>query len=242
MSKEAAGGQANPDTAGAAAAAAATLTNPEKPAEGAAGAKPATGETGKGGSPTDAGAAAKPAAGDASGTPADDKGGKGAAEGKKGAGDGGPNAPEKYALKLPEGAEEWLDPSDLKQIETLARAKGWTNDEAQQALEDHADGLVAQSQAFRAATEADETYGGDKLVETQRLARAALDRVRPAGTPRGDALRKILQRTGYGNNVEIVSFLADLGKLMAEDQPSGGRSGGGGEKTAVDVLYGAPTK
>jgi len=153
-----------------------------------------------------------------------------------------PKVPDKYDLKLPAGAEAWLDESDLAQISTVAKQHGWTNDEAQARLEEHADALVAQSAAFRAQVEADNDYGGDKLEQTQRLAAQVLDRVRPKGTPRGDALRKILVKSGYGNNLEVVSFLADLGKLMAEDQPTM-RSGGGGatNEDAASKLYDHPT-
>jgi hypothetical protein len=150
-----------------------------------------------------------------------------------------PAAPVAYALTVPTGAEQWLDPADLQQIETVARAKGWTPEEAQAAVEDHADALVAQSAAFRTALESDGTYGGDQIANTQRLATLALDKVRPAGTPRGDALRKILQKTGYGNHVEVVGFLADLGKLMAEDRPSVGAGGDGVARDPLTVLYGA---
>lgn len=136
-------------------------------------------------------------------------------------------APDKYELKLPDGAKDWLDKTDLTTIETIARANNWTNDQAQAALEQHADALAQQSAAFRTATEADPTYGGDNLEATQKLAKAALDRIRPAGTPRGDAFRKLLVKSGYGNNLEVVSMLADLGKLMAEDQPGAGGGGGG---------------
>jgi hypothetical protein len=172
----------------------------------------------------------KPAA-DGQTPPVDDK--KPAAE--KPAAEG---APEKYTLAIPEGAEAWFDDTDLKQIEKLARKGGLTNEEAQDFVDDTADSLAEQSAAFRAITAADPDYGGDHLTETTRLARLALDAVRPAGTPHGDALRRILAKTGFGNNLEVVSFLADLGKLMAEDRPGGsGGGGGGGKRDPAAVLY-----
>lgn len=168
--------------------------------------------------------------------PADDSAKPG---GKAGADDGKPKPPEKYELKLPDNATGLLDDTDLKHIATVARKKGWTNEEAQAAVDEHADTLAAQSVAFRAQTEADETYGGDRLAETQRLAALALDKVRPAGTPQGDALRALLVKTGYGNKLEVVSLLADLGKLMAEDKPAAGSAAGGGaKKDPATVLYG----
>jgi hypothetical protein len=148
-------------------------------------------------------------------------------------------APEKYDLKLPDGSKDWLDETDVKSLETLARSKNLTNEQAQSVLVEQAEALAAQSAAFRAQTESDPTYGGDKLAETQRLARLALDRVRPAGTPHGDALRRVLAKTGYGNHVEVIGFLAELGKQMAEDQPPHSTRGGGPSATdAASKLYG----
>lgn len=150
-----------------------------------------------------------------------------------------PAAPEKYDLKVPQGAESYLDAQDLKAFESVVRAKGLTNEQAQAAIDEHADALAAQSAAFRSQTEQDPTYGGEKLAETQKLASAALDKIRPAGTPRGDALRRVLAKTGYGNHLEVVALLADLGKMMAEDKPGSGGSGGGAPaKDAATVLYG----
>lgn len=152
--------------------------------------------------------------------------------------DGKPKPPEKYALTIPDDAKTWITTDDLKEIEVTARAAGWTNEQAQEAVEKHADRLIDQSAAFRAATEADETYGGDHLAETQRLAQSAIDKLRPAGTAQGDAFRGLLARSGYGNKLEVVSFLADLGKLMAEDSPAHAGGGGGApKKDAAAVLY-----
>lgn len=173
---------------------------------------------------------------------ADDKagdGGKKGSEGKGGKEGEQPKAPDKYELEMPSDAGDYLDESDLKTVEGVARAKGWTNEQAQASLDEYADGLAKQSAGFRAETEKDPTYGGDNLAETQRLARLALDKVRPANTEEGKGLRRLLAKSGYGNNLRIVSFLADLGKLMAEDSPGGSSSGGkGGSKDAATLLYG----
>jgi len=179
--------------------------------------------------------------GKAGGKGAADKGDKGG-KSKTGGKDGDkPEAPAKYELTLPKGADLWIDDKDLKQFEKVARAKGLTNEQAQAEINDRAEFLAAQSQAFYDQTADDETYGGDKFEETEKLARAALDKIRPKGTPRGDALRRMLVKTGYGNNLEIVSFLADLGKLMAEDKGVGSSSGATPSETAAEKLYGKTT-
>jgi len=147
-----------------------------------------------------------------------------------------PKAPEKYDLKLPDGGR--IDAEELTHFEKIARSQNWTNDKAQQAINDHATALESQSQRFLEATKADPDYGGDKLADTQKLARAVLDRVRPAGTPRGDALRQLLDKSGYGNNLEVISFLADLGRMTAEDSATGGTRTTAGSRDPASVLYG----
>lgn len=151
-------------------------------------------------------------------------------------------APDKYTLKVEKDAETFIDGDDLKLIEKLARDKGLTNDQAQAIVGERATALLEQSLAFRAITEADPTYGGDKLAATEKHAKLALDKLRPAGTPRGDSFRKILSKTGFGNNLDVVSFLADIGAGLAEDSPGAEGAGGGGKDgDAASKLYDHPT-
>jgi len=131
-------------------------------------------------------------------------------------------APEKYALTLPDGG--YLEAGDLAEIEKIARANDWTNDEAQSALTEHAAALKVQSDRWLEATKADKDYGGEKLVETQRLANAVITRLRPEGHPRRDAFMRFVNRGGAFNHPEVVSFLADLGKMMGEDSATGGNA------------------
>jgi hypothetical protein len=151
-----------------------------------------------------------------------------------------PKAPDKYVLTLPEGGR--VDATDIGLVETMARANNWDNARAQAALEGLDETLVEQSSQFLTETKADKTYGGAKLEESQRLAALVLDKVRPTGTPRGDAFRRLLDKGGYGNNLEVLSFLTDLGKMMDEDTPASGGPGGSVKKDAADVLYGADKK
>lgn len=148
-----------------------------------------------------------------------------------------PKAPEKYSLTAPEGGSVTDD--DIASVAAIAKEQGWTNEEAQARLDWMADGIAAQSAKWLTATEADPDYGGDKLAESQKRARAIVNRVRPEGHPRREALLRILDSTGYGNHIEVLSFLADLGKLGAEDSPGQTGSGGGARpRDAAAVLYG----
>src|SRR5436190_5907031 len=111
--------------------------------------------------------------------------------------------PETYVLTVPPGSEQWLDVTDVKSLESHARDKGWTNEQAQAAVTETIALRAAESAAFRTMVEADPIYGGGNLAETDRLANLALDKVRPKGTPAGDAVRGLLARTGYGNHPQV---------------------------------------
>jgi hypothetical protein len=172
---------------------------------------------------------------------AEDAKGKAAAETGRKADEGKgaeSKAPDKYALTVPEGATAFVDDADLKYLEGAARKAGWSNEDAQAALEEHIATVKAQSDRWAAETTADAEYGGDKLDETQRLARAVIDRVRPAGHTRRESFLRFLGRGGAGNHLEVISFLADLGKLMGEDAPGHSRATSTGtKKDAANVLY-----
>lgn len=157
------------------------------------------------------------------------------------AGDGtaaAPKPPEKYALTIPDGAKAFVDAKDLEEVAAIAKEYAWTNEEAQAYLELQAGAIGTKLTAFRADTEADPTYGGEKLEESQQFVKRVLDRVRPEGHPRAESFRRLLNKTGIGNHLEMFSFLADIGKLMREDQPPGSISTPRDTKRShEDVLY-----
>lgn len=136
-----------------------------------------------------------------------------------------PKAPEKYALTLPEGGR--LSADDLTQIEAIARASNWSNDDAQAAVAEHDALIKAQSERFLVETTADPEVGGDKLAESQRLATAVIDRIFPKGDTARDPFLAFLNRAGANQNVHVVRAFARIGKLMAEDSVVGGKSSSG---------------
>lgn len=161
-----------------------------------------------------------------------------ASGGKAGALSEQPKAPDRYELRIPEGAETVVDAGDLADLAAQAKAHGWTNEEAQEALTAQANLVISKLNKFRADTEADKEYGGANLVESQRLANRVIDRVRPTTHPRAAEFRRILTKTALINHIEVLSFLADLGKLMREDQPPQAGPGAGGEKKSqAAILY-----
>ena len=151
---------------------------------------------------------------------------------KEGDTTGTEGAPEKYALTIPEGGA--VDATDVAEIEKMAREHKLPNEAAQALLEQQNTYLIQRSEALAAQLEGDTDYGGAKLVETQRLARLAINAVRPEGHPRRAAFQRILDKSGYGNHVEVASFFADLGKKLAEDTPVSG-SGGGEDRSQVPL-------
>lgn len=229
MAKTEAGAQATTDSA-----ATAPKTDDAAAAAAAAAAAPAAGEQGKAG---EAGKAdTSTAAGEAG------KAGATSEEGKGGKADdaaGASKVPDKYSLVIPDDAKTFIDSDVLKQIETMARGSGWSNDDAQNALNEHVLMVQEADRNFLTQLKADPDYGGEKLPETQKLAKSVIDLVRPEGHPRREAFMRAINRVAAGNHPEFVSFLADLGKRAAEDSTGVQRGPSGAKpKTPEEVFYG----
>lgn len=148
-------------------------------------------------------------------------------------------APEKYELKVPE--DSLIGKELVSKIETYAKENDLTNKQAQELLEGEHKSIKAhvdtQKKEWLTQITNDKELGGDKLNEHVELSKRVVDKF---GSP---ALRKELERTGYGNHPELVRMLVRIGKASAEDklvipdaQPGGER------KSAEEVLYGAAKK
>ncbi len=189
--------------------------------------------------PTDAAAVAAAAAAAAAApkeTPPGAPAAAGTPEPKKADAPAGP--PDKYALAIPDEAKVFIDDNDVKAFEKMARETGWTNDEAQAAVDEHVRMVKEAADGFLAATKADPDYGGEHLAETQRLAKIGIDILRPEGHARRESFTRFLNKVGAANHIEVVSFLADLGKRASEDSPGQTSSTAlRGQKTAEQVLY-----
>ena len=150
-------------------------------------------------------------------------------------------APEKYEFVVPEATKAYADPDVIDRVSQIARANNWPNDVAQLALEEHLEAVRIQATTWETETNADPEFGGDKFSETQRLATKVIDRVRPQGHKRRDSFLSFLGRGGAGKNIDVVSFLADIGKLMSEDSPAGGRGSVGSAPADASTFYDHPT-
>jgi len=151
--------------------------------------------------------------------------------------------PAKYEFKKPDGSDYFLTDTTLKEFEARARAKGWNQEQAQAVLEEESGLVMARSNAWRTETEADPTWGGEKLAETQRLANLALDKFAPKDDPIGARFRALMLQGAAFNELSVVVSLARLGKMMAEDTPIVGGAGAAkkGDGKNPSTLYDHPT-
>lgn len=232
MAKAAAAGQATTETG--------TETADAKAAADAAAATAATEKAAADAkAKTDADAAAA-----AAGKTDDQKAGAADAAGKAGAGKTGEQPPVELKLTVPEGAEDLVSQAQLDYFTEVAKASGWSAEDAKAELTAHVDRekarIAAQSERWATETKADTEVGGDNLSTTQRNVKAALDRFLPESEPDGKLFRTALNTGGYGNWRPFVKLLARIGKAMGEDSPIAGK-GAGPATSTEDVLYDHPT-
>jgi len=153
-----------------------------------------------------------------------------------------PVVPEKYDLKLPEGAP--LDAAHLDAVGSFAKDLKLPQDAAQKLVERDASLLTSFQEAkakewngmvtgWGEQTKADPEIGGEKFTEMTGAAKAAIERF---GSP---ALKEMLNKTGAGNHPELVRIFARIGKAMADDKMVPGSPGGNAPVDAASLLYGS---
>jgi hypothetical protein len=122
----------------------------------------------------------------------------------------------------------------------MAKAKGWTNEQAQAALTEMGEAVAAQHSRFRSTLEAHPEVGGANLAAAQQDAMRFLDRFLPATSPEGAEFRAAMVKSGYGNYAPLVLALSRAGKAMGEDRPAigGVAAASGSKRSHADVLFG----
>lgn len=175
-------------------------------------------------------------------------------EGDKAEGEAPAGAPEAYAdFTAPEGIE--LDAEVTEAFKADARELNLTQDQAQKLIDravelqgKWAEGQVgAIDEAVKASggalvptaireewvtqAKADTEFGGAKLDESLATAKRALEAY---GSPK---LAELLDKSGLGNNPEIIRLLVKAGKTVSEDSYVGGTSRDGKAKDAASQLY-----
>lgn len=158
--------------------------------------------------------------------------------------------PEKYELKTPDGS--LLDPKHIEALQSYAKEKGLSNDEAQALLERESGAVAAfargQQEAhkrggtewtkrvdgYEAALKADKELGGEAFAANAEIAKRAIDRFAPE-------LKPILDETGFGSHPDLFRAFHRIGKAMEEDKlvnPGSKAPGQGDKKSTAEKFYG----
>lgn len=127
-------------------------------------------------------------------------------------------APEKYEFKPPTEGHTF-DSEVLKAYSEVARELNLTQESAQKVIDKLAPVMQTRQQnaieaartEWREAAKADKEFGGDKLTESLKVAKTALDKF---GTPE---LRKLLDESGAGDHAELIRFMVRVGKAISPD-------------------------
>lgn len=153
-------------------------------------------------------------------------------------------APEKYEFKLPEGVS--LDDEVSKQFEAVVRENKLPAEKAQalldlatkQILGQQAEAVqrwTEQRQSWVQELQRDQEFGGGRFNETITRAQRSLAKF---GSP---ALKDFLDKSGYGDNSELIKLLAKVDRALGEDKLVDG--GNAGETVDVaSLLYPSATK
>jgi len=157
-----------------------------------------------------------------------------------------PAIPEKYDLKLPDGA--LLKPEAVERTAAAAKALGLSNENAQKALEfaagevkAHQDGMIAEHQArvgeWTKALETDAEVGGTNLEANGQLAWRVIQKFAGDTT-----LEKDLKASGYNMHPGLFKLLSRIGKAMGEGALVTGNHGGEAPKDAASVMFPSMTQ
>lgn len=133
-----------------------------------------------------------------------------------------PAVPEKYELKLPENSA--LKPEYLAKVESLAKEKGWSQERAQEAVDERSSWEAERAQEqVRLLTElndktwkeeliADPEFGGQKFDEYGHLAAKAIERFG------GKEVLEKLKADKLNHNPTLFRIMARVGKAMESDK------------------------
>lgn len=140
-----------------------------------------------------------------------------------------PKVPEKYELKLPEGAT--LTDADVKLFEVEAKTLGLTQPQAQKLVDERVQMVRDTSARFLDELKADKDLGGANFERTKGLAEQGRDAFL-LGLPEAERVEILdwFNRSGLGNHKALVRAFARLGKLVAEDKPLQAAGGDGKPK------------
>ena len=137
-------------------------------------------------------------------------------------------APDQYEFNdTVADAPEVLDPEVLTAFGEVAKDLNLPQEDAQKVLDKVAP-VIQERQAkelervqaeWANDSKSDSEFGGEALSDNIGVAKTALDTF---GT---DALKSLLQETGFGNHPEIIRFMYRAGKAISEDGYVGNSTG-----------------
>lgn len=147
-----------------------------------------------------------------------------------------------FELNLPEKSH--LSKEDVAKFAEFAKENDMSEDVAQKVLEQRSEAIDSfVSHALEKQTELHESWrqetlndpelGGENLVATSENSKRALNKF---GTPE---LTKMLRDGKFGNNIEVVRFMNNIGKAMGDDKMIFGSGKTKTEQSFEDKFYNA---
>lgn len=159
-----------------------------------------------------------------------------------------PKAPDKYELSIPK--DSLLDPSTIERISADAKAKGLSNEAAQELLNREHEVTSSIHQGFEQQikdtqarwlkeAETDKEIGPE-LKKNVELAKRFINHVMGEETSN---FAKYLNESGLGDHPEAIRFMVRAIKKLglSEDTFVHAKSQGSGEKSMADKMYGPGT-
>lgn len=149
--------------------------------------------------------------------------------------------PEKYDLKIPDGA--LITAADVERIAAFAKERGLSNEEAQAVLERDNANIVSYQENQRAQLEklktdwveqvkSDKEIGGAVFNESIELSKRVIERFG------SQELKQQLDATGFGNHPELVRIFSKIGKAMGDDKLVIVNRQDQPKKTLAEKMYG----
>lgn len=149
--------------------------------------------------------------------------------------------PEKYDLKIPDGA--LITAADVERIAAFAKERGLSNEEAQAVLERDNANIISYQENQKAQLEklktdwveqvkSDKEIGGAVFNESIELSKRVIERFG------SQELKQQLDATGFGNHPELVRIFSKIGKAMSEDKLVIVNRQDQPKKTLAEKMYG----
>ena len=149
--------------------------------------------------------------------------------------------PIEIELKLPEGS--LLKPEIIEQVKSYAKEKNLAPEVAQalierehNAVKSYHDSLVSNHENEKAEwvkqSLKDPEIGGERFGQNAELAKRAMEKFGNAN------FIKLVEDHGFGNHPEVIRFMMNVGKSMAEDKMVQPGSQASSEKSIVELFYG----